>query len=217
MSAQVLFHPPGDFECPMCGQVFTSLQGLKRHCGGIVPTGGEEPYFCVCGSTFCSPQALASHCSNTGHDPDDEQGCQCPKCGRIFASDEALMAHCGGEIPDDDEPLWCECGRAFCSAQALIAHVEDTGHEQELNVDEYDDLNALDDDVVTRGLSDNALAQLKRRPLQDSDDDDPITREPLQGPIVLELSCGHVFDEPMLRAWFSTHRTCPVCRHEIEP
>ena len=30
------------------------------------------------------------------------------------------------------------------------------------------------------------------------------------------LPCGHCFEKPALLTWFQDHRTCPVCRHEVE-
>ena len=217
------------FVCPMCGLEFESESGLKSHAGGVLPSAEEEPYFCSCEARFCSPQALSAHCLSRGHRPegDDDDGeeerHECPRCGRGFGSEEALAAHCGGSVPesDDDECLWCECGRAFCSPQALVAHSETTGHSQEQDTLDYDELTNLDHDNYRRGLSEDAIKNLNRRPLDKTRDinTDPITKEPLQGPTVIELLCGHVFeDDTMLLKWFRTgHRTCPLCRHELEP
>uniref|UniRef100_A0A7S3JYL4 C2H2-type domain-containing protein n=1 Tax=Aureoumbra lagunensis TaxID=44058 RepID=A0A7S3JYL4_9STRA len=213
--------------CSICGSEFETTRSLLRHCGGSLRS--TRPWYCNCGAMFCSSQALEAHATAIGHSEENFQVINhlCPKCGRSFKSENALQAHCGGNLQDDsddEEPLWCSCGRAFCSPQALIAHVEVTGHEQEVldqddsDIDSYDELNTLDENNFTRGLSHAALASLKRRPITSKDrkNKDPITCEPLHGPNVVALTCGHVFDEPMLLRWFQSRRTCPVCRQEIE-
>lgn len=182
-----------------------------------MPEADEEPYYCSCGSSFCSPQSLAAHCEATGHGPEGaEDGYECPMCGALFASEAALRNHCGGALPSGDaEPKWCSCGRGFCSARALASHATATGHPAE---DDYEALSRLDENVVQRGLSTSALKRLaERRTIAQTNDEDPITKEPwVIGAVVVPLPCGHVFEETMLWPWFDEHRTCPVCRLELE-
>ncbi|CAJ0956690.1 unnamed protein product, partial [Mesorhabditis belari] len=34
---------------------------------------------------------------------------------------------------------------------------------------------------------------------------------------VLELNCRHIFHQDCLVPWFERHRTCPICRQEVDP
>lgn len=217
MSASVL--------CPLCDRRFLNERALLSHCGGVLPAPADEPFYCECGAFFCSPQALQLHCASTGHVPetayDDQDDLECPMCGTIFANEEALRSHCGGVLPEaDDEPNWCSCGRGFCSAAALAAHAEATGHEPEIE-DDYEVLSALDENNYRRGLSEALKVSfaLGERIVGAEDElpEDPITKDRVPvGATVVPLPCGHTFEKRMLWKWFETHRTCPVCRSELE-
>lgn len=32
---------------------------------------------------------------------------------------------------------------------------------------------------------------------------------------LLQMQCGHVYHEPCIAQWLTSHRTCPVCRKEM--
>lgn len=69
-----------------------------------------------------------------------------------------------------------------------------------------------------RGLSAEAIARLPRRTVLRERLEDPITKELVRpGTSVFDLPCGHAFEKPPVLKWFERHRTCPVCRYEIEP
>ena len=84
---------------------------------------------------------------------------------------------------------------------------------------DYEELLRLDEDNVKRGLSANAIRRLRRRNISSREKiEDPITKCVVPaGTNVFDLPCGHCFEKPTLLTWFERHRTCPVCRHELEP
>ena len=84
--------------------------------------------------------------------------------------------------------------------------------------DDYEDLLRLDEDVVKRGLSLGAIRALPRRTVRDGECvEDPVARCPCKpGTVVYDLPCGHVLAKASALGWFKDHRTCPVCRREIE-
>ena len=84
--------------------------------------------------------------------------------------------------------------------------------------DDYDELLRLDESVPKRGLSLAAIRALPRRAVRPGERvEDLITRSLVApGAVVYDLPCGHCFEKPALLAWFRDHRTCPVCRHEVE-
>lgn len=84
--------------------------------------------------------------------------------------------------------------------------------------DDYEDLLRLDEKVAKRGLSLGAVRALPRRAVRDGERvEDPVSRCPCKpGAVVYDLPCGHVLAKTSALHWFKDHRTCPVCRREIE-
>ena len=98
-------------------------------------------------------------------------------------------------------------------------HREERVHRAERSGgDDYDELSRLDDDVPKRGLSLAAIRALPRRAVRPGERVEDLTTRSLVAPgaVVYDLPCGHCFEKPALLAWFRDHRTCPVCRHEVE-
>jgi len=83
----------------------------------------------------------------------------------------------------------------------------------------YEELLALDDDVVRRGISDRVMNQLPRTRIssQSTKTDCRICMEAFSpASTVIRLPCKHAFHEDCVKPWFGENRTCPVCRYEIE-
>ena len=84
--------------------------------------------------------------------------------------------------------------------------------------DEYEKNLRLDEDIVGRGLSLACLRSLAKRPVEVGERvEDPISRSLCRpGDVVYDLPCGHALPRAPALRWFKEHRTCPVCRHEVE-
>ena len=84
----------------------------------------------------------------------------------------------------------------------------------------YEALLALDDSVVTRGLSPAELARLEKRAAgpRDGKESCTICLGALgAGAALLRLPCGgkHSFHAACVRTWLQRKRTCPTCREEL--
>lgn len=104
-------------------------------------------------------------------------------------------------------PRWMS--RSSSSRDSLFAG-DGTDYEELLRLDEYN---------FMRGLSPEAIARLPRRCVGSREKlEDPITKEIVKpGTSVFDLPCAHSFEKAPVLKWFERHRTCPVCRYEIEP
>mmetsp|Transcript_25456 Transcript_25456/g.37539 ORF Transcript_25456/g.37539 Transcript_25456/m.37539 type:complete len:211 (-) Transcript_25456:214-846(-) len=83
----------------------------------------------------------------------------------------------------------------------------------------YEELLALDEQVVKRGLSAKRIAQLHyRRPTRpELLKDCSICRDRFQSDSsVCALPCRHVYHKDCILPWFESNRTCPSCRMELE-
>mmetsp|Transcript_40780 Transcript_40780/g.68327 ORF Transcript_40780/g.68327 Transcript_40780/m.68327 type:complete len:217 (-) Transcript_40780:325-975(-) len=91
--------------------------------------------------------------------------------------------------------------------------------------DSYEELVALDENNVRRGVSESVIRRLPRTKMgrttnqacTDIAMDCRVCMDKFAaGSNAMKLPCGHVFHEDCIRPWFSENRTCPVCRHEVQ-
>ena len=84
---------------------------------------------------------------------------------------------------------------------------------------DYEKLLQLDENVPRRGLSQHARSALAttRAAGDDVGMQDPITKRRVRaGDRLVRLPCGHCAIAEGADRWFEQHRTCPVCRFELE-
>ena len=81
----------------------------------------------------------------------------------------------------------------------------------------YEALLALDDDVVTRGLSASEMHRLERvRATGDEEGTCAPCMEAFQaGAPLLRLPCKHLYHRDCIAKWLENHRTCPTCRARL--
>ena len=79
----------------------------------------------------------------------------------------------------------------------------------------YDQNLLLDKNNEKRGLSKQALCNLKKRycPING---DCSICMETYNKQYAIYLPCDHIYHENCITKWFETSRICPICREEIE-
>lgn len=113
-------------------------------------------------------------------------------------------------------------GARYARGARLSPHVSRASSSRDSSTfgdgNDYEELLRLDEDNIKRGLSAAAIQKLRRRSVTSREKlEDPITKEVIKpGTNVFHLPCGHCFEKPTVLKWFEKHRTCPVCRHEIE-
>ena len=91
-----------------------------------------------------------------------------------------------------------------------------THRESRLN--NYEDLLALDDNNVKRGVS---TARRNKLPLRqprraETHKECNICKDEFGSTKICELPCKHIYHAECITPWLKQHRTCPVCRHEVE-
>ena len=83
----------------------------------------------------------------------------------------------------------------------------------------YEQNLLLDEDNYQRGLSNATWRSLKRRRILTTKPTCPICFENFKkNNIAVYLPCGeaHFFHKDCIKKWFQNHRTCPMCRFELE-
>lgn len=84
---------------------------------------------------------------------------------------------------------------------------------------DYEELLALDDDLPKRGVTARGRRLLNyvaaRR--KDTECECQVCKDKIaMGSHLIKLPCLHVFHEGCVEKWFEDHRTCPICRKELE-
>ena len=110
-------------------------------------------------------------------------------------------------IPGRDDEL--------LSRHSLTASRPSTRVEQN---NEYESLLALDEHNVTRGVSTARRKKLLlRQPNHfEARKECDICRDVFGHMKLCELPCKHSYHAQCIMTWLEKHRTCPMCRHEIE-
>ncbi|XP_077378106.1 uncharacterized protein LOC144019138 [Festucalex cinctus] len=103
------------FTCAVCGQIFSSQNGLDVH---VRTHTLGKPFRCsVCGKTFAKKSNMVSHVRiHTGEKP-----FSCPACGKGFAQKISLVAH--ERTHTGEKPFVCAvCGKSFFHKPNMVAH-----------------------------------------------------------------------------------------------
>jgi len=83
----------------------------------------------------------------------------------------------------------------------------------------YEELVALDENNVRRGVSESVIRRLPRTKTGSADNntDCLVCMEKFTaGGSAVKLPCNHKFHEDCIKPWFAGNRTCPVCRYEVQ-
>eukprot|EP00697_Spironema_sp_BW2_P013675 gnl/Spiro4/3895_TR1927_c0_g1_i1.p2 gnl/Spiro4/3895_TR1927_c0_g1~~gnl/Spiro4/3895_TR1927_c0_g1_i1.p2 ORF type:complete len:196 (+),score=50.07 gnl/Spiro4/3895_TR1927_c0_g1_i1:86-589(+) len=97
-----------------------------------------------------------------------------------------------------------------------LAHSRATPTSGGMDAAMYENLLSLDDNVRGRGVSAAAQRRIATVTVTTAAPCQICLEDLKAGDRAKKLPCSHMFHDKCISKWFDEHRTCPVCRFEVE-